>query len=353
MTLLAGDVRYARPSWFEQALAAEAETSFVDVNGVAIEMLTWGRRGAPGLLLVPGHGANAHWWAFIAPFFAEQFRVASLSLSGMGRSGWRTHYTATGYVEEVVAVADAAGLQLSGTPPVLVGHSYGGAVAVTTMATTRSQFSSAVIVDSGLLSLKRRVSEMTAQKARAHRIYPDLDTALRRFRFLPEQPTDNLFIADYIARQSLKQVEHGWTWRFDPFLSANRSMGDVGALLETVTTPLVLSVAHGQRWFPRTSLPRFSKRNHPRGPAKSLMPDIMSWSTSPCASSRPSKPRFRPEPWNCAGALASATGRGLARLRRILGMCGAHGCVTCQAVDRMRLPFSTCRLPWQSVPGQA
>ncbi|MCR6670677.1 alpha/beta fold hydrolase [Devosia ginsengisoli] len=238
MTLLAGDVQYSRPEWFEQALAAEPETSFVDVNGTAIEMLTWGRRGAPGLLLVPGHGANAHWWAFIAPFFAERFRVASLSLSGMGRSGWRTHYTATGYVEEVLAVAEAAGLHLSGAAPVLVGHSYGGAIAVTTVATTSNRFSSAVIIDSGLLSLKRRVSEMTAQKARPHRIYPDLDTALRRFRFLPEQSTDNLFIADYIARQSLKKVAQGWTWRFDPYLSANRSMADIGALLPTVTTPI-------------------------------------------------------------------------------------------------------------------
>ncbi|HTM76931.1 MAG TPA: alpha/beta hydrolase, partial [Devosia sp.] len=116
MTLLAGDIEYARPAWFEEALAAEPETSFVTVDGVAIEMLTWGPRGAPGLMLVPGHGANAHWWAFIAPFFAGQFRVASISLSGMGRSGWRESYTASSYVQEVAAVAQAAGLYLSGAP---------------------------------------------------------------------------------------------------------------------------------------------------------------------------------------------------------------------------------------------
>ncbi|HTM78354.1 MAG TPA: alpha/beta hydrolase [Devosia sp.] len=238
MSLLAGDVQYSRPDWFEQAIATAPETSFVDVDGVAIEVLAWGPPGAPGLMLVPGHGANAHWWAFIAPLFAGHFRVASISLSGMGRSGWRERYTSSGYVRETVAVAEAAGLYLSGQPPVLVGHSYGGAIAVSTIATLEDRFSSAIIIDSGLLSLKRRVSEMTAQKARPHRVYPDLNTALTRFRFLPEQATENLFIADYIARQSLKPVDQGWTWRFDPYLSANRSMGDVGELLESVARPI-------------------------------------------------------------------------------------------------------------------
>lgn len=238
MSLLAGDLAYPRPDWFERALAQVPETGFVAVDGVDIEMLAWGRRGAPGLLLVHGYGAHAHWWAFIAPFLADRFRVASLSFSGMGRSGWRDAYPAALYAREILAVAEAAGLDLSGQPPALVGHSYGGAVAVTALAGNPGRFSRAVIVDSGLLSPKYRARQASGETMRPHRVYPDLDSALRRFRFLPEQGTDNLFIADYIARQSLKPVAGGWTWRFDPNLGTNRSMEDLAPLLARLDCPL-------------------------------------------------------------------------------------------------------------------
>jgi pimeloyl-ACP methyl ester carboxylesterase len=48
--------------------------------------------------------------------------------------------------------------------------------------------------------------------------------ALGRFRFMPPQVPGNLYIADFIARRSLKRAplsegaEEGWTWKFDPAL---------------------------------------------------------------------------------------------------------------------------------------
>jgi pimeloyl-ACP methyl ester carboxylesterase len=46
--------------------------------------------------------------------------------------------------------------------------------------------------------------------------YPSLEAALARFRLAPEQPVDNLFIADMIARGSLREAGGQWRWRFDP-----------------------------------------------------------------------------------------------------------------------------------------
>ena len=57
---------------------------------------------------------------------------------------------------------------------------------------------------------------------RPTRHYSSLAAALARFRFAPEQPCENLYIADHIARTSLKPVgpsdgaAAAWTWRFDP-----------------------------------------------------------------------------------------------------------------------------------------
>jgi pimeloyl-ACP methyl ester carboxylesterase len=51
-----------------------------------------------------------------------------------------------------------------------------------------------------------------------NRVYTTLQEALARFRLAPPQPCDNHWALDHIARTSLKEVEGGWTWRFDPFL---------------------------------------------------------------------------------------------------------------------------------------
>jgi pimeloyl-ACP methyl ester carboxylesterase len=57
---------------------------------------------------------------------------------------------------------------------------------------------------------------------RAQKVYPTIAAALARFRFMPPQAAGNLFVADFIARRSLKQVPMedgsgmGWSWRFDP-----------------------------------------------------------------------------------------------------------------------------------------
>ena len=73
------------PGWFRRALKAPFEDREVTVAGTPIHYLYWAERETlPGLVLVNGNGAHAHWWRFIAPFFLKEYRVAALDLSGMG-----------------------------------------------------------------------------------------------------------------------------------------------------------------------------------------------------------------------------------------------------------------------------
>src|SRR5476651_2293156 len=81
------------PDWFTKAIAQEPERSMVPVDGANIELLTWGQRGKPGLILIHGNSAHADWWSFIAPYLAQDYRVAAISLSGMGASDWRDSYS--------------------------------------------------------------------------------------------------------------------------------------------------------------------------------------------------------------------------------------------------------------------
>jgi len=257
----------AAPAWFADALAHPPERSFVPVAGANIELLTWGDRGKPGVIFVHGNSAHADWWSFIAPFFAKHYRVAALSLSGMGASDWRDTYSFDLFAEEIFACAKAAGLYDAPVGPVYIGHSFGGAQTLHSAAGHPERMRACILVDTGFggpPSLEEFEKMRAAAQARGenvsawgprlsqregrNRIYPTLEAALTRFRFMPPQVPGNLYIADFIARHSLKRVAmlegegggEGWTWRFDPGLWAKLDRTGMGAIdPAAVTTPLV------------------------------------------------------------------------------------------------------------------
>jgi pimeloyl-ACP methyl ester carboxylesterase len=245
------------PQWFKDAIAQEPERSFVESLGTKLEVLTWGEVGKPGLLFVHGNSAHADWWSFIAPFFAENYRVASMSLAGMGASDWRERYSFTDFADDAEAVARAAGLYEGGQKPIYIGHSFGGGQVFFAAAAHPERMHAAILVDTGFgpppEELAKRQAQLEAIRNiptadRPSRIYPTLEAALLRFRLMPPQPAGNPFIADFIARRSLKRVPmpdgsgEGWTWRFDPNMWAKLERD--GGMMRApnpgpISTPLV------------------------------------------------------------------------------------------------------------------
>ncbi len=216
------------PPWFQRGLDAPAETGSVLVDDCPIHYCAWGKRGQPGIVLV--HGSNAHleWWRWVAPFLADQFRVVALDSSGNGDSGWRERYSGELFAAEVMAVADAAGL---GPRPIVVGHSFGGWVVLETGVRHGADLGGVVMMDFTVAPPERyvewgmRAEREGVQPRRALRVYDDLDAAVARFRLLPEQPERYPPLREYLARASLKQVDGGWTWKFDPTLFDWLEMG--------------------------------------------------------------------------------------------------------------------------------
>lgn len=215
------------PAWFDHTVAVIPERSQVTVAGASIEVLTWGERGKPGLLLLHGGMAHADWWSFVAPYFAATHRVAALSWSGMGGSEWRPSYAIDTYVEEMMAVAASAGLFEADVKPLVLAHSFGGFPTMRAARVHGDRFGGVMILDAPVLSPeKRKLREENRQAEpppRETRIYASEAEALTRFRFSPDQPCANFYIVDWIARHSLRQVKAadgrtGWTWKFDPFM---------------------------------------------------------------------------------------------------------------------------------------
>lgn len=202
------------PAWFSEALATSPLEQVLEVDGVPIHYLEWGDTGCPGLVFVHGGAAHAHWWSFLAPFFADDWHVLALDLSGHGDSGRRPNYSHGLWAREVMAVSDAAGFP---GPPVVVGHSLGGMVTIETASRYGDQLAGAVIVDSPVRRPDPESEEGARGRAfRSPGVYPTLGEALEHFRLIPPQPADHPWIIGHIARHSLHETASGWTWKFDP-----------------------------------------------------------------------------------------------------------------------------------------
>ncbi|MDB5455495.1 MAG: alpha/beta hydrolase fold protein [Caulobacter sp.] len=227
------------PPWFDQAIAQAPERSMIAVEGVDIELLTWGEVGKPGLLFLHGNGAHADWWSFIAPFFAQDWRVAAISWSGMGASGWREAYTAELFAAEIFAAVDAGRLEAGGVKPIVVGHSFGGFPTLYCAARHAERLRGVILVDSSIQPPEKRWRGPPRNGFGA-KVYPTLEAALARFRLAPPQACENVYIADFIARASLKAVDGGWTWKFDPAIWQRFSMPDLGLLLPQIACPAAL-----------------------------------------------------------------------------------------------------------------
>jgi pimeloyl-ACP methyl ester carboxylesterase len=201
------------PSWFLDALEAPVETGSVTVDGTPISYRAFGDAGESGIVLVHGGAAHARWWDHIAPMLARNTRVVAIDLSGHGDSGRRDVYTLDCWADEVLTTASAAGI--SG-PPLIIGHSMGGFVALRLAGLHGSRLEGVVVIDSPVRDITPE--EQAARDQRAFgplRVYPTREAAIARFHPIPDQPVIP-YIAEHVAETSIRPVEGGWSWKFDP-----------------------------------------------------------------------------------------------------------------------------------------
>ena len=180
-------IRPPAPAWFVQAVAQEPERTFVEVEGAKVETLAWGERGRPGLMFLHGGAAHADWWSFIAPFFADDWRVVASTFTGMGRSDWRESYVFEQFVREARESGRAAGAFECG-PPVVVGHSFGGRAAMGLSRDFGHELAGAVMVDPPFFAPQNQRPPSPPRPSRARRVQHSLAAIVARFRLMPPLP---------------------------------------------------------------------------------------------------------------------------------------------------------------------
>jgi pimeloyl-ACP methyl ester carboxylesterase len=232
----------AAPSWFRAAVNAPCESHYAPIDGARVHYLTWNRADTdkPDLMLVHGFRAHARWWAFVAPYLAEHFRVMALEFSGMGDSEARPRYDTLTFVGDMLGAIEHAGWR----KPTIVGHSFGGHRVIRACAEHPSAFARAVMLDS-YVNFPGRGEVFTPRiKLGPRKTYPTYEAARARFRVVPEAGAQADYVLDYLAFHSIKQVEDGWTWKFDENQVGGLIEHDGAGFLPKIDIPF--TIMHGE-----------------------------------------------------------------------------------------------------------
>ena len=118
-----------------------------------------GRKGNPPLVLIHGLGDLASGtWQTLLPQLARDYHVVTFDLPGFGRSQKQnSHYSPGNYATFVKWVVDT----FIGVPPIIAGHSLGGAIALRYAGTYPEALTRLVLVDAaGVLDRRVYTKEM-------------------------------------------------------------------------------------------------------------------------------------------------------------------------------------------------
>jgi pimeloyl-ACP methyl ester carboxylesterase len=220
--------------WVQRMIDSPGRSAYQNDDGRRMHYLEWGDPGNPRvMLLLHGFLGHAHWWDFVAPWFAAEYRVIAIDFFGMGDSSHLPHYGVQVFIDQVGAV-----LRNIGAPVTVVGHSFGGRVTVFAAHAFPQLIARGIIVDTKLGFADRPFLPRFAPRPK--RVLPDLAMVYSRFRFVPEEPPVLPAIMQHLARHSARQVSGGYMWKFDEALLSGvdwRSATE-GDLLQEISVPL-------------------------------------------------------------------------------------------------------------------
>jgi pimeloyl-ACP methyl ester carboxylesterase len=221
--------------WVQRMIDAAGRSGQMRSGDHLTHYLEWGDPANPRvMLLLHGFRGHAHWWDFVAPWFAQEYRVVAIDFGGMGDSSYRPEYSRADFVAEVHAT-----LQMIGRKEVtLVGHSFGGRISVFVAHEYPQLLKRALIIDTNIGFADQPLR--TRFVPRPKKVYPDLATACARFRFIPDEPPILPRIMQHLAMHSIKPQNDGFVWKFDEKPIGGTGWEEIaeGELLKDIEVPV-------------------------------------------------------------------------------------------------------------------
>jgi pimeloyl-ACP methyl ester carboxylesterase len=250
--------------WVQRMIDTPGRSGHLKTGDSLMHYLEWGDpSNARVLLLLHGFRGHAHWWDFIAPWFAGDYRVIALDFAGMGDSEPKPKYTPGTFVAEVHAV-----LEMTGSRTVtLVGHSFGGRITVLAAHQYPQFLTRALVIDSNIGFADQRAHHRFTPRPKW--VYPDLESACARFRFIPDEPLILPRIMRHLAVHSLKRRGDGFVWKYDEELLGKIDWERIaeGELLKEMDVPVDFIAGEFSAVVPPELATRIGKAlRHGRGP---------------------------------------------------------------------------------------
>ncbi len=141
---------------------------FVEVNGLRLHYRDWGGSGSP-IVLLHGLASTSHIWDLVAPLLSQDHAVVALDQRGHGESDKPDEgYDFATVGRDLQGFLQALGLER----PVLVGHSWGGDVALEHAVAYPRTGSGLALVDGGTIEISSSAGS-TLEEAKKVMAPPD------------------------------------------------------------------------------------------------------------------------------------------------------------------------------------
>ncbi len=192
-----------------------------------LHYVTWGKEGAPELLLIHGGRDHCRNWDWVAERLADRYHITAPDLRGHGDSEWATGdaYNEIAYVYDIAQLV----LQKRMAPVTIIAHSLGGSIALLYSGLFPETVKKVVAIE-GLgpspemlarfggqpveQRVRGRIEARRAAAGRSPRKYPTLDAAVARMK--EENTHLNDAQARHLTLHGAVQNEDGtYSWKFD------------------------------------------------------------------------------------------------------------------------------------------
>ena len=193
-------------------------------HSIALAVVEWSRRGLPCVLL-HGFGDAACVWNHLATRIMPEFRAVAIDLRGHGDSDWdpETRYDLETLTADLGKVVDTFGFERM----VLIGHSFGAAVAMRFAAENAARAAGLVIVDFGPELDEAGVDEVLRAFADMPRTFASTDDYADWL--IAHRPLADPNQLRHLARCSLRQSSQGWQPKADAALATNSEISRLEA----------------------------------------------------------------------------------------------------------------------------
>jgi pimeloyl-ACP methyl ester carboxylesterase len=202
----------------------EPKSFFYDSQGLRLHYVDWGNEAAPPLVLLHGGRDHCRSWDWIARALRPHFHVLAADLRGHGDSDCAkgSSYSFADHIYDMTRMVAACKLEQMS----IVGHSYGGMLALAYAGTYPEKVTKLAILDGAFLrnaptsTIDRRIARWAADldkiAASTPRTYRTIEEAAARMTERNKRLTREqvLHLATHAVRQN---ADGSYSWKYDPY----------------------------------------------------------------------------------------------------------------------------------------